>query len=385
MKNFLVALFLSIVPVAGAQIYSVSDLGPLTPTGINTWGQVVGNLNGHAYMWTRLGGLRDLGLLPGGTFSNAAGINDLGAVVGTADGNGIESYSNMPGVVCSGDLTQPFVWTQTSGMKGLGTRALNDDFPWDFYPCFIPEFATGNNSRGQVVGYTGAFATYQFAFLWSNRNGWSSLTPGGDPPDSANAVSNTGQVVGQVGRFESGFPGHATSWKDGAVVDLGTLGGADPYYEYGSSANHVNDLGQIVGWSGSSVGAFYGGPFHAVLWTKAGSIRDLGTLPGDTLSTALRINFFGQVIGSSGNTAIYTLYDAFQNPCCSLGVAGRPFIWSQSIGMRDLNTLISASSGWVLSSATDINIWGQIVGSGRHNGQTRGFLLTPRTLFQFQP
>jgi uncharacterized membrane protein len=98
----------------------------------------------------------------------------------------------------------------------------------------------------------------------------------------------------------------------------------------------------------------------------------LGTLSGDTLSAASNINFFGQVIGSSGNTAT-----------CDFGfspyeVTGRPFIWTQRNGMQDLNTLISANSGWVLNSATGINFWGQIVGSGTLNGQSRGFLLTPK-------
>ncbi|MFZ0279277.1 MAG: hypothetical protein WA254_02780 [Candidatus Sulfotelmatobacter sp.] len=46
--------------------------------------------------------------------------------------------------------------------------------------------------------------------------------------------------------------------------------------------------------------------------------------------------------------------------------------------MHDLNTLISASSGWVLNSATDINVWGQIVGEGTLNGAPHGFLLTPK-------
>ena len=48
--------------------------------------------------------------------------------------------------------------------------------------------------------------------------------------------------------------------------------------------------------------------------------------------------------------------------------------------LQDLNTLISSTSGWVLNSATGINIWGQIVGSGTLNGQSHGFLLTPRKL-----
>jgi hypothetical protein len=45
--------------------------------------------------------------------------------------------------------------------------------------------------------------------------------------------------------------------------------------------------------------------------------------------------------------------------------------------MQDLNTLIRSGSGWVLNSVSGINVWGQIVGSGTFNGETRGFLLTP--------
>jgi probable HAF family extracellular repeat protein len=249
-------------------------------------------------------------------------------------------------------------------------------------------FANANNILGQVVGYTGAARTYQYPFLWDN-NSWTALGSFGDTPDSGNAINNKGQVVGQIGGNEcTGCnPGHAASWTNGETVDLGTLAGSDPFYEYGSSANDVNELGKIVGWSGtggtdtySGVQLVYG-PFHAVSWTTTGAIRDLGTLPGDVLSTALKINLFGQVIGTSGNTAIYSLYNGeygeLVSSCCSVGVSGRPFIWTQRRGMQDLNTLIRANSGWVLNTATGINRWGQIVGSGTRNGQTHGFLLTP--------
>jgi hypothetical protein len=50
--------------------------------------------------------------------------------------------------------------------------------------------------------------------------------------------------------------------------------------------------------------------------------------------------------------------------------------------MQDLNTLIRTNSGWVLTTATDINVWGQIVGNGTLNGEPHGFLLTPRDPFQ---
>jgi hypothetical protein len=66
--------------IAVAQHYTITDLGSLSPTAINTRGQVVDKYNGHAFIWTKTGGMRDLGLLPGGTFSMAVAINDLGLV-----------------------------------------------------------------------------------------------------------------------------------------------------------------------------------------------------------------------------------------------------------------------------------------------------------------
>jgi probable HAF family extracellular repeat protein len=358
---FCVLLTSFVATLASAQVYTITDLGLLSPTAINIWGQVVGNLNGQAFIWTQFAGQHGLGTLTGGTFSNAASLNDLGVVTGTADGPGtVKGYGP-----CS-DLTQPFVWTRKNGMQGLGTIVL----PESFDSCAIPFYGTGINVLGQVVGYDGIYTQdWQYGFFWTSSGGMTRL---GDsfPPTFANAISNTGQIVGEN---SSNAPfAHATSWKNGIATDLGTLSGAD----YASSANGVNDLGQIVGWSTTAPISWFfgwcGTATHAVLWSASGRIRDLGTLPGDTLSAASNMNFFGQVIGSSGNTAT-----------CDFGaspyeVTGRPFIWTRRSGMQDLNTLISANSGWVLNSATGINIWGQIAGSGTLNGQSHGFLLTPK-------
>lgn len=82
------------------QAIALGDLGGAawnTPMAINQHGDVVGfaNLPGgatpgsfrpHAFLWTRSGGMQDLGTLPGDTRSQALGINDRGQVVGISYG-----------------------------------------------------------------------------------------------------------------------------------------------------------------------------------------------------------------------------------------------------------------------------------------------------------
>jgi hypothetical protein len=53
------------------------------------------------------------------------------------------------------------------------------------------------------------------------------------------------------------------------------------------------------------------------------------------------------------------------------------FLWNETFGFADLNTLIPPESGWRLEQADAINDAGHIVGHGLFNGEVRGFLLTP--------
>jgi probable HAF family extracellular repeat protein len=206
------ALLTSLVAtLASAQVYTITDLGPLSPTAINIWGQVVGNINGQAFIWTQFAGQHGLGTLTGGTFSNAASINDLGVVTGTADGPAM-----IEGSVCS-DLTQPFIWTPRNGMRGLGGADLPSLPPFPEL-CDVPFYGSWINIRGQVVGYVGIYTQdWQYGLLWANSNGTTQL---GDsfPPTFANAISDTAQIVGEN---SSNAPfSHAFSWKNGIATDL---------------------------------------------------------------------------------------------------------------------------------------------------------------------
>jgi probable HAF family extracellular repeat protein len=331
----------------------------------------------------RTTGPQDLGLLQGGTFSRATAINDLGVVAGVADGAGTVSYDdNTPDLSCS-DLNQPFRWTSGSGMQGLGSRGFNTGPPFGFIgDCDLYSYATGINVQGKIIGNNRTYGDYLYGFLWTRNSGLNWMV--WNYQNRANDINNAGQIAGETGPLYLLLIGHGALSTNGVVADLGTLSGSDPsdpnFWHHCSAANGVNDRGQVVGWSntGSAPQIFcLADNIHAVLWsnTKKIKIQDLGTLPGDTASLAMKINLLGQIIGNSGTASV--------DENGVVQVTGRPFVWSSRTGMRDLNTLIRTNSGWVLHSVSDINVWGQIVGTGTLNGETHGFLLTPRTLFGF--
>jgi probable HAF family extracellular repeat protein len=376
-RTTLAVLVFLVVTIANAQVYTITDLGPLAPTAINTFGQIVGNLNGQAHLWA-FGHRRALGLLPGGTFSWAAGINDFGVVTGTADGTGeIVSIDGGANIDCT-DLIQPFIWSQQTKMRALGTVGpATDDAAFEDNGCPYPFYGAAIDDRGQVTGYTGQLTdAFQWALLWTNKAGMS-IFGSSFTNTYGNGINNVGQIVGENGRAAAG--GDAAYWKNGVETELGGLPGIPEIG--GSAANGVNDLGLVVGWSSTPLNGNGQSFIHAVTWTQGGTISDLGTLSGDTDSSASKINLFGIVIGSSGNAVANSNILGGQDSVFDVGpleVIGRPFVWSQGNGMQDLNTLIRPNSGWVLNTAADINLWGQIVGSGTLNGQPRGFLLTPR-------
>jgi probable HAF family extracellular repeat protein len=126
------------------------------------------------------------------------------------------------------------------------------------------------------------------------------------------------------------------------MLDLGVLPG-----DRESKAAGINDAGQVIGSSTGSGGT------RAFIWSSAGGMQSLGNFPGSTFTMATDINSFGQVVGTGAT---------------SLGT--RAFFWSSSTGMIDLNALIPASSGIVLTSATGISDSGQIVALGTVNADT---------------
>lgn len=189
------------------------------------------------------------------------------------------------------------------------------------------------NINGEVAGYA-RFADYNaHGFLWTQGAGLVDL--GAIPPESnfslAEAINSFGEIVG-YSDYNEIENSHAVAWDHGKLRDLGTLPGGTV-----SQANGVDDAGEIAGFSnGTNVAV------HATLWNRQGTIQDLGALAGG-YSQGIAINIGGEVVGYSlaGDGAY------------------RGFLWTRKTGLRALPMLSSTDSD---ASANGINEFGEIVG-----------------------
>jgi probable HAF family extracellular repeat protein len=124
------------------------------------------------------------------------------------------------------------------------------------------------------------------------------------------------------------FLTHAFRWKNGVKTDLGALPGIN-----NSAAGSINARGWTAGQSGNGlIDPLLGIPEgRAVLW-KNGQIMDLGTLGGGNFSLGIYVNDAGQVVGISANAVPdpFSLFGA--------GVQIRTFLWEHGV-IQDIGTL----------------------------------------------
>ncbi|MBZ5658158.1 MAG: hypothetical protein LAO56_23090 [Acidobacteriia bacterium] len=195
-----------------------------------------------------------------------------------------------------------------------GTRILNNDgsfvgwaddsLPDPFAPdgcwdgdCFVARAFRFKNGKMTDLG--------ALAPGFSSDVSW--LSPGG----LISGEAQTGEVDPNVG-----WTMHGVLWAHGQMIDLGTLDGGPI-----SLTTSVNDSEEVVGFALNTIpdpySMFGGNQTRAYRW-KDGTMIDLGTLGGPD-AMALRINQRGQIAGNS-----YVNLDPSVDPCV---VRTGGFLW----------------------------------------------------------
>ena len=314
--------------------YTITDLGSLggdaSPAAINERGDVAGcsAISGfdceRAVLWGRGGSITDLGTLPASSlFSRATGLNDGGDVVGVAaTENSSQTLPNGHAALWSrGRITDlgtlGGLWSEAAGIDNAGAVV-----GWSYTAA--GDIHAFSYDKGQMRDINPAGATLSLATAISNSGivvGWESLASGetrgfvrqnartttigtlGGAGSSANGVNSRGDVVG-TSNLPGNHTAHAFLYRNGTLTDLGSLGSL-------SEAFAVNERGQVVGISGIGDGS--SAVLHATLW-DAGQILDLNDLiptgSGWFLSWATATNNRGQIVGfgiHNGHTSPFLL------------------------------------------------------------------------------
>ena len=282
---FVVGLVGASTASAASTTYTVKDLGTLGGTitfpnmdrtlakDVNDSGQIVGHSNTssgarHAFLYSG-GQMKDLGTLPGGNQSEAFSINDSGQVVGSA------TYDS------TGD-SHSFLYSGGQ-MQDLSTLTGDNYFS-----------ASDINDSGQIVGHSNTSSGARHAFLYSGGQ----MKDLGTLPDgsssSAQDINDSGQIIGMSFFPTGGF--HSFLYSGGQMQDLTMLSGRNYFI-----ARDINNTGQIVGDSEVVVDPQTSSKATRAFMYSDGQMKDLGTL-GGTWSTANSVNDSGQVVGSSGTS-----------------------------------------------------------------------------------
>jgi probable HAF family extracellular repeat protein len=201
-------------------------------TGINDAGQVTGMLctpsgEGRAFLSTA-GIMRDLGLLPGGSWSSGYSVNSAGQVAGYGD-------------IASGAF-RAFSWTSAGGMTQLGTLGGANSYAMDV------------NDLGQIAGHAQTANGFLHAFVTSPSGMVNLGTLGGTSSFGYN-INNHGAVVGMS--TNAAGSDRAFLYQSGSMYDLNNLILSSGWIL--TAAYAINDAGQIAG------AGLFGGVEHAFL------------------------------------------------------------------------------------------------------------------------
>jgi probable HAF family extracellular repeat protein len=258
--------------------------------GINDLGNIVGKADAgqyisHAFLY--LDGsipLQDLGTLPTGSSSEATDINDARHVVGKANIWDCETQTYCQRV-----------WRAFRYSPGLGMQDLHSP------NIGYESTAEGINSAGTIVGvvknakFDGIIWPHM-VFRWTPTGGMQLLGTEGTPESRGFDVNDAGTIVGKWS-FE------AAGWSGGKLATLGHPGSSS---NLASRALAINNNGWIVGDGFTGVQ----GEAHAFLWTWYWGMQVLGPL--SSRDAARDISDKGRIVitdYASSKLKAYTFYN----------------------------------------------------------------------------
>lgn len=332
----LVAVSVLALPAAaalGAPRYSLVDFGDGTwAEGISSDGRVTGTfddggLTVHAFAYgPALGGLATLEH-PEGKNSRGLDLNASGHVVGFLDvfGEPDRAFVHKPGV----------------GFSEIAPLGGGED---------AENVAHAINDAGFIVGFSDTdTAPGGEAFLYDPNTGIATGIGSLGGQSEAYDINNSNQITGDSYHGEENLRYTAFLYDNGAMTDLGTLGGIK------SLGNALNDDGHVVGWSDR-----VDGKTEAFLYDGTKMIG-LGILDGGAYSEAYDINAHGQIVGLSDSSA------------------GQLAFLYEDGEMLVLNDLLDETGdGWSIEYAAAINDDSLIAATAYHGMLGyRAVLLTP--------
>jgi probable HAF family extracellular repeat protein len=254
-------------------------------------------------------------------------------------------------------------------------------------------FAAALNKHGVIVGWDGRRRPARW--VHGERRVLTGVKKG-----QATGIGDDGTIAGTS--LDHEVP-RCFSWKDGAAADLGTLGG-DHCYVYG-----IDSTGRYI--AGESDFSFAPARYHAFIHDENG-MHDLGSLPGEYVSTANAVNRYGHAsvtapyddsgdqaavywdgvrlvqvpgVNAGGNWSIGgAINDRDQMLVAGWDTEGHAlFLYDGRSGVvTAIQPLIHNIEGWTFGFDQDLYITGltndgRIVGATNYQNELHGFLLVP--------
>jgi probable HAF family extracellular repeat protein len=363
--------------LAGAVLYTVTDLGVFNESASTTYNSQPNNINSSNQIaagnwinganqamlygggvWTNLGTL-------GGANAQAEGLNNLGWVVGRSGDGSSDDHA--------------FLWIAgaTNGVAGnpqmvdLGVAGYDSDAGDINNNGVIAGWAYNPNTQNnEPFSYTnGVMTDLQGALNKAAQNSSGNVSLEGD--SYSHAINDTGHIVG-FAQDNNSYTGYqAFFWTNSPAKTNGTalfLGDVAGGYN-GSEALGININDQITGDAETTSTDTHA--FRYVVSSNA--MIDLGVLGNGDYSSGNCINNSNIIVGLSNLGQAGVVYHAF------IAVSNT---------LTDLNTLLDSSgTNWTLTEADYINDAGKIVGTGTvtNDGLQHAFLLTPVVPAVFTP